>query len=316
MILTVRNGVVFAVGAVAIAACGNGSGPTGDSESASTIVATTSIWADITSSTLCGLDVPAVIPNGADPHTFEPSLRDRELLENAEIVVANGGGLEDSLTDLLSTVESTGTAAVEMVPLVDTIESDDHDDDHDEDSDGDADHDGRDDHRVDPHIWQDPRRVSSALDAIAAADPIGGRDPGCLTAYRSELEALDAEIEAMLDVIPPADRLMVTSHDSLAYFADRYDLEIIGTVIPSTNTLAQTNAADLDALAVLIEQRGVRAIFTEQLESTADADALAERLDVAVVPLVTDALTDDPATDTYVEMMRFNATQVAAALTP
>ncbi len=87
-------------------------------------------------------------------------------------------------------------------------------------------------------------------------------------------------------------------------------------MIPSTNTLAQTNAADLAALADLIEARGIRAIFTEQLESTADADALAERLGVRVVPLVTDALTDDPATDTYLEMMRSNATLIAEALTP
>ena len=60
----------------------------------------------------------------------------------------------------------------------------------------------------------------------------------------------------------------------------------------------------------------MQAIFTEELESTSDADALAERLGVDVIPLVTDALTDDPATDTYIEMMRSNATKIAAALTP
>ena len=69
-------------------------------------------------------------------------------------------------------------------------------------------------------------------------------------------------------------------------------------------------------LADLIDERGVRAIFTERLESTADADALAERLGVNVVPLVTDALTGDDDTDTYIEMMRSNATEMVTALTP
>ena len=73
---------------------------------------------------------------------------------------------------------------------------------------------------------------------------------------------------------------------------------------------------DLAALADTIEARGVRVVFTEQLESSNDADRLAERLGVRVIPLVTDALTDDPATDTYVEMMRTNATAIAEALAP
>ena len=138
----------------------------------------------------------------------------------------------------------------------------------------------------------------------------------CSDEFGTELLALDAEITDLLAEVPPAQRVMVTSHDSLAYFADRYDLEVVGTVIPSTNTLAATNAADLAALADLIDARGVRVIFTEELESTADADALAERLGVDVVPLVTDALTDDPATDTYVGMMRSNAMLIAEALAP
>ena len=341
MILKFRRSVGAAAVVAALAACGDGSGSTDDDQDAAArIVATTTIWADITSATLCGLDVPALVPPGADPHTFEPSLRDREALEDAAVVIANGGGLEDSLTDLLSSVATSGTDVVELVPLVDTIDSgpghdddhddDDHDDDdHDDDDHDDHDHDDHDDDPdhddhdddhaggVDPHIWQDPLRVAGVLDTIAAAgEEADEQQRNCANAYRAELEQLDDEISELIGAVPIAERLMVTSHDSLAYFADRYDLEIVGTVIPSTNTLAQTNAADLADLADLIEERGVRAIFTEELESTADADALAERLDVLVVPLVTDALTTAPGTDTYLEMMRSNSTRIAEALTP
>ena len=277
-------------------ACGDGTGTgTGTGDDVVRIVATTSIWADITSAALCGVDVPAIVPAGADPHTFEPSLRDREMLARAEVVVANGGGLEGPLGDLLSTVENTGTDVIEVAPSLDPIPAV-----------GDE---------IDPHVWQDPRRVIDSLDVVTdATGSIGLTD--CADTYRRQLLELDEEIEELLADIPAARRVLVTSHDSLAYFAERYGLEIVGTVIPSTNTLAETNAADLADLADLIETRGVRVIFTEQLESTVDADALANRLGIRVVPLVTDALTADADSDTYVEMMRTNATRIAEELTP
>ena len=138
----------------------------------------------------------------------------------------------------------------------------------------------------------------------------------CTDAYRSELVALDAEIEAMIAAIPEADRVMVTSHDSLAYFADRYGLTVVGTVIPSTNTLAQTNAADLATLADLIEELQRAGDLHRAARVDERCRSLARRLGVAIVPLVTDSLTDDPESDTYVEMMRSNAVAIADALNP
>jgi zinc/manganese transport system substrate-binding protein len=273
------------------ASCGGGSA----TDSPTPLMATTTIWADIASQVVCGEPVPSLIPAGADPHTFEPSLRDRSLLDSATVVIANGGGLEGSLVDLLDLAASNGTDVVEMMPLARPVSDD-------------------------PHVWQDPTRVSEVVDEIAAAAITAGFDADDVTAcaddYRTELVALDTEIAGLLAPLPPESRRMVTSHDSLAYFADRYDLEIIGTVIPSTNTLAESNAADLAALATQIETLRVPAVFTEELESSADADRLANRLGVEVVPLVTDALTSDPATDTYVEMMKSNATTIAEALAP
>lgn len=310
MILTARMATVIATFALATTACGSApsdqppgesSGESNTDATAPLVIATTSIWADITSEVLCGLDVPALIPVGADPHTFEPSLRDRELIERADLVIANGGGLEASLVDLLATTAAAGTNLVEVMSFVDVITDEAEDDEHDLDG--------------DPHVWQDPNRVVSAVEAILSAARALGLDD-CADDYTVDLFELDREIEDLFAPIPADRRAMVTSHDSLAYFAERYGLEVIGTVIPATNTLAQTNAADLAALADLIDERGVTAIFTERLESTADADALADRLDVAVIPLVTDALTDDPDSDTYVEMMRSNAIAISEALSP
>ncbi len=288
MILS-RRAAVVVTASIQLAACG-GAGASDESAVVEpSVIATTSIWADITSNVLCGRSVPSIVPAGADPHTFEPSLRDREMLDNAQVVIANGNGLEGGIADLLTTsnatvVELTNDSRLALI-------------------------DG------DPHIWQSPRLVARALDTIeSSVRPLGIET--CADEYSDRLDQLDLDIIASLRPLAAEHRVMVTSHDSLAYFAERYRLEIVGTVIPSTNTLAQTNAADLATLADVIEAHNVRAVFTEELESTADADALAERLGVAVVPLVTDALTDDPATDTYVEMMRSNATRIAEALAP
>jgi zinc/manganese transport system substrate-binding protein len=172
----------------------------------------------------------------------------------------------------------------------------------------------------DPHIWQDPQLVIEAIDEIVSAVEAAGLSTpevdSCAAAYRAELASLDADIASILADVPASNRLMVTSHDALGYFARRYGIEVVGTVIPSTNTLAETNAADLAALADTIEALDVRAVFTEHLESSSDADRLAERLGVAVVPLVTDALTDDPSGATYLDMMRTNAAAIAGALAP
>ena len=292
--------------ALTAAGCG-GDDASGDaSDDNAPVIATTTIWADVASGVACGAEIPSLIPTGADPHTFEPSLRDRERLDAASTVIANGLGLEAAVQPLLDATDAT---VIEMTDLVDVIRDDGQDEGHDDGGDG-HDHDDG-----DPHIWQDPQRVADTLDAIATALAAAEINT-CVDEYRAELVALDGEIESLLAGLPTDARVLVTSHDSLEYFAERYDFEIVGTVIPSTSTLAETNAADLATLADSIESLNVPAIFTDAFESTTDADALARRLGVRVVPLLTGALTDDPATDTYVEMMRHNATLIAEALAP
>jgi zinc/manganese transport system substrate-binding protein len=310
-----------------LTACGGGdSGVDASDADAPTLLATTSIWADITSRVACGAPVAAIIPAGADPHGFEPSLRDRQRIETAGTVIANGNRLEESLTDLLATAADDGVNVVEITPHVDLIEPA-GDDEHTADQHTGDEHIGDDGHSHDeggdPHIWQDPTRVAGALDVIASAVIASGLAAGftadevqrCTDEYRAELEALDAELTTLLAGVPVERRVLVTNHDAFAYFADRYDFEIVGTVIPSTSTLGDSSAGQLAELADVIEQYAVPAIFTEQLASAADAEALADRLGVEVVPLTSDSLEADGPASTYTGMLRANAQAIATALT-
>jgi zinc/manganese transport system substrate-binding protein len=107
----------------------------------------------------------------------------------------------------------------------------------------------------------------------------------------------------------------VTSHDSLQYFAARYGFEILGTVIPTSSTLAETSPAQLEALADVITERDVRTLFAETQHSTDDTEALAERVgDVAVITLLTGTLDPEGDAATYVEFLRHNAELIVTGL--
>ena len=121
---------------------------------------------------------------------------------------------------------------------------------------------------ADPHWWQDPRRAILAVEAIraslTAADPAGRAGYARRArAYTAKLRRLDREIARCMARIPAGQRKLVTAHDSLGYLAARYDIEVIGSVIPSLSTQAQPSAKEVDELVGQIEDEGVNAVFPE-----------------------------------------------------
>ncbi len=309
--------IALAVAVMVLAACDSGATTDDAGTDAPIVVATTSIWADITANVACdGLArVETIIPPGGDPHSFEPSLRDRETMDNAVVVVANGLFLEESLADTLDAVESNGVVVLRVGDGLDPLPI------------GEESHDGEpetpdDDHGdSDPHVWWDPTRMVAAVPMIADALADAGIDraalDACAAQYVDELTTLDEEVDAIVAPLPVDQRILVTNHDTLAYLADRYDFDILGSVIPSSSSLAATSPAELDDLAEQIDATGVPAIFADTQNSSIDADALASRLgDVDVVSMLTDTL-GEPGTEagTYIGWMRGNAHTIVDALT-
>jgi zinc/manganese transport system substrate-binding protein len=295
------------VAGTAFAACGTTAGVAQDGSSSSaggdgpTIVVTTDIWADVVGNVACDdVEILTLIPGGADPHSFEPSLADAEALSDADLLVTNGLGLEAGLADVIDTAEAGGLPVFEMAEHVAAIETTE----------------GR-----DPHIWFDPARVAAALPhlgerLVEAGDLDAEAIDRCQRAYTNELAALDAELADLAATVPTDDRRLVTNHDSLAYLAARYGFTVIGTVIPGATGLAQTNPAHLEDLAALVEEQQVPAIFTEAHHSAGDAEALARSAgDVDVVMLKTGSL-DDTGSEaaTYIGFLRGNMRKIVEAL--
>ncbi len=186
--------------------------------------------------------VTGLLAPNADPHAFEIRPDDVKELAGADLVVRSGGDLDAWLD---GAIESAG-ADGQVVGLADGLRLD-----------GD-----------DPHWWQDPRNAVAAVaelrDALIEADPAGAdayrRDAA---AYTERLERLDRAVERCIAKVPSADRTLVTTHDSLGYYARRYGIRVVGAVIPSRSTVAQPSAGEIAALVETIRREGVKAIFAE-----------------------------------------------------
>src|SRR5690606_3357508 len=111
----------------------------------------------------------------------------------------------------------------------------------------------------DPHFWTNPQNVmvwaENIAQAFASADPANAEAYHAnAAAYIEQLAALDADIEALLAEIPVENRVMVTNHEFLGYFAERYGFEIVGVVLPGGTTLAEPAPQDVAELIEVIER--------------------------------------------------------------
>ena len=287
--------------ALLFAACGDAATEAGSLR----LVATTTILGDVARN-IVGDDaaVEVLYPVGADPHGFQPSSRDVAAMEEADLVIANGLGLEEGLTDVLESLEDDGANILEVAeglePLPFAVEGD--------ETEG------------DPHVWLDPLRMGDAARSIAtelsSIDP-GGDWTARAEEYASELLAADRKTVEILDAVPLETRKLITNPDSLGYFAERYGFEIVGVVVPGGSTLAEPSSSELAALVDQVENEDVPAIFIETTGPSVLAEAVAAEVGegVAVVELYTGSLGEPGSgADTLIDMLITNAERVAEAL--
>lgn len=315
------------LGAVVLAtACSSADGnPRADDEASAGphVVVTTTILGDVVSQVVEGAGrVDVLMTPGQDPHGFSPSAQQAGLLREADLVVANGLQLEESLLDVLEDAEADGVEVLRVAEHVDPLAFGEAAGAHDE-HDAHADDDGHDHGPEDPHIWFDPLRMAEAARVIAAAvaEVDGTQDDEVWHERGADvaatIEAMHGEVVEILGAVPDECRQLVTNHDALGYFAARYDFEVVATVLPGTSTEVDPSAREFAHLADLLREATVPAIFAENTQSTRLADALADEVgrDIEVVGLFTDALAaPGSGADTYVGLVTTDARLVADAL--
>jgi len=159
------------------------------------------------------------------------------------------------------------------------------------------------------------------LDVVDGLQPVlqelGVLDADAATAYRGEIERLDADMSAAFAAIPAERRALVTNHHVFGYLAERFGFDVIGAIIPGGTTLAAPSASDLASLVGAVEQAGVPAIFAESSSPDRLAQALASEADlhVEVIELFTESLTDaQGGAPDYLTMMRVNTERITTGL--
>jgi ABC-type Zn uptake system ZnuABC Zn-binding protein ZnuA len=273
------------------------------------VVAVESFLADIAQN-IAGdrIKVEALIPLGLDPHAFEPTPRDIVKIAESQVLIANGGGIEEWLDETMNNVGGERLVVEAAAGLVSR-----------EAREGEL---APDEHNgEDPHYWLDPTRVikyvENIRDGLIQADP---QNKATYTtnaaAYIVQLQELDGWIKQQVDQIPAEKRLIVTNHESFGYFADRYGFKIIGTVIPSVSSGASPSAQQLAQLIDHIRQSGASAIFLETGANPQLADQIAQETGVKVVTgLYTHSITEPGGeAPTYIDMMKYNVTVILDAL--
>ena len=312
-----------------LAACSGESSSDASEEStgpgSSTIVATTTILGSVAGDIVACADpaatVTTLMPVGADPHDFAPSSQQVAQIVQADLVIANGLGLEAGLDDALDNARSDGATVLEIAELVDPIPFGEHADDHSDDhADEAATEDEHEHGSEDPHVWFDMTRMATAAELIGAqlATTGGTAYAECATEVAERIRAAEAEVRATLESVSADRRILVTDHDALGYLADAYGYEIAGTVIPSGTTLAEPSSADLAELVSVIVTEDVPAIFANSAEPSTLAEAVAAETgrDVQVVSLYVGSLGEPGSgAEDYLSMMATDANLIATALT-
>ena len=255
------------------------------------------------------LQIETLIPIGMDPHAFVATPQDVAKISDSQVLVVNGAGFEEWLDEVLANaggerlvIEAAAGLTSRTAPESAGSGGDQH-------------------NEGDPHFWLDPlsviRYAENIRDGLSQADPAGQAIYAQnAAAYIIQLTELDNWIKTELEAIPPAQRLIVTNHESFGYFADRYGFQIVGTIIPSVSTGATPSAQQMAQLINDIRASGVSAIFIETGANPELADQIAAETGVQVVTDLYSHSISEPGgkAPTYIAMMKYNVTTILEAL--
>lgn len=282
------------------------------------ILTANSILADITQN-VAGerAIVESLVPIGLDPHAFEPNPQDVAKIADSQVLIVNGAGFEEWLE---KTIENAGGSAkiIEASEGLEMREPGEGEPEHEEEEG----HEDEDEHTEgDPHFWLDPVSVigyvENIRDGLSEIDPAGSETYARNAVnYIEQLRELDTWISGQVAQIPVERRILVTDHDTMGYFADRYGFTVIGAIIPSFSTGASPSAQELAGLVDQINGTGAPAIFLDVAANPRLAEQIAGETGVTVVfDLHTHSVTAAGGeAPTYIAMMRHNTLRIVEAL--
>jgi zinc/manganese transport system substrate-binding protein len=248
--------------------------------------------------------VESLLSPGADPHEYQAVPANVKNIASSTIVIINGLDYDQFMQPLLE--NAGGTRLV--VTASDGLEARQMQEENGETV-------------TDPHMWMNPTRVikyvENIRDGLTKADPdVADVYKANADAYISQLKELDTWITQQVAQIPEERRLLVTNHDSLGYFAEQYGFTVIGTIVPGVSSEAAPSAQQIAALIDEIKATCAPEAFLNISDNPHLADQIAAETDIKVITdlyIETLSPSDGPAA-TYMEMMKYDVTQIVNAL--
>ncbi len=265
------------------------------------VVATASMMGDMAENIAGGeVIVKTIVPIGGDPHLYEPTPKDAQLANKADLVLKNGLTFEGWLNDLIA---NSGTKAktVRVTEGINPIESAAYK------------------NSADPHAWMDASLglvyIKNIKDALVELAPEHKETfEFNYGVYKKQLEDLDHYIIDQIQTIPAAQRVLITSHDAFQYYGRKYGIRL--EAILGTSTDAEVQTSDIMRLNKVIQSSKVPAVFIESTINPKLLEQLAKDNDIKVGgQLYADSIGDkDSPAPSYIDMLKYNTDVIVKAL--
>ncbi|MDR2132779.1 MAG: metal ABC transporter substrate-binding protein [Clostridiales Family XIII bacterium] len=264
-----------------------------------------------------------MVPAGTEPHDWEPAAADIAGLENADVFVYNGAGMEHWAEDILEALENKGLIVVEASAGIELMEG--HHEHEDEDSEEEAEHEAaeeefghEEEEGYDPHVWLDPqnakREMENIKNAFVSADPDNAETYEANYAkYAAEFDALDDAFRETLSALPNKD--IIVAHEAFGYLCAAYGLNQVP--IEGLSPDSEPDPAKMAEIIDFAGEHDVKVVFFEELVSPKVAEAVADAVGAETMVLSPiEGLGDEElaAGDDYFSVMRKNLEALKAAL--
>ena len=227
-------------------------------------------------------------------HDYQLTTEDMKTLEKADILIANGAGMESFLDKVIKGQKKlTIIDASQNMELLET------------------------DGEKNPHLWlsvtANIQQVKNITEQLKKADPKhADAYQANADIYIQKLEALKKEMHNTLDKVPHKD--IVTFHEAFPYFAKEFGLNIIAVVEREPGSEPTPN--ELQAVIQQIKPLSSKVLFTEPQYAPSAAQTIARETGAKIFtldPVVTGESTAD-AMDAYLVTMRKNMATLKEAL--
>ena len=267
------------------------------------VVSTASIFADMAEN-IAGdaVEVEMIVPIGGDPHIYEPTPADVQLVEKTSLILMNGLTFEGWLNELIAN-SGTNARTVRITEGIEPIQSLAYK------------------NSTDPHAWMDAQLgltyIENIKNALVELLP-SAKDKFEFNygVYRQQLEDIDALIQNEIQKIPEDQRILITSHDAFRYYGNRYGIKVESVLGTSTDADIQTS--DIIRLSKIIEEYNIPSVFIESTVNPKVLEQLASDKGIRIGgKLFSDSIGDSKSeAPTYLDMLKYNTRTIVKALTP